>query len=155
MPKESLKPGRGWWPSVTDKEEAKRTAQQGAGAAVFVTAVTTLLAVLAIFGVQIGARILPGFSALSLIDAGLFAIVAWRIYRMSRAWAVVGLLLYVVERVYAVSVRGSTAGIVVGVVLLLGFVNGVRGTFAYHHLEKKTREALAVSEAYAEKEKEQ
>ncbi len=80
--------GRGWWPSVETEVEARGAAHQGAGAAVFVASVTGLFSVLAMFDI----RILPGFSPLSLVDAGLFAIMAWRIYRMSRAWALVGLL---------------------------------------------------------------
>jgi len=124
-----------WWPSVSDLEGAKKAAHSGAGAAVFVAAVTALFSVLAIFGIQI----LPGFSALSLVDAALFAIVAWRIYKMSRAWAVVGLLLFIYERVYAFYVHGAPAmgGIVVGVIIWLGFTNGVRGTFAYRKLSTK------------------
>ncbi len=112
--------------------EAKGAAHQGAGAAVFVASVTALFSVLAIFNI----RILPGFSPLSLVDAGLFAIIAWRVYRMSRAWALVGLLGYVGERAYSIYAHGAaaTAGWVVGVIILLGFVNGVRGTFAYRKL---------------------
>src|SRR6267378_4728350 len=111
--------GSTWWPSVSDLEGAKKAAHEGAGAAVFVAAVTTLFSVLAIFDI----RILPGFSPWSLVDGGLFAIVAWRIYEMSRAWAVVGLLLFVGERAYAFYARGAataTTGIVVGVIILLG-----------------------------------
>ena len=124
--------GRGWWPSVETEVEARGAAYQGAGAAVFVASVTGLFSVLAMFDI----RILPGFSPLSLVDAGLFAIMAWRIYRMSRAWALVGLLGYVSERAYSIYVHGATAtaGWIVGVIILLGFVNGVRGTFAYHRL---------------------
>jgi len=124
--------GSGWWPSVETEEEAKGAAHQGAGAAVCVASVTALFSVLAMFNI----RILPGFSPLSLVDAGLFAFMAWRIYRMSRAWALVGLLGYVSERAYSIYAGGSTAtaGWVVGVVILLGFVNGVRGAFAYHRL---------------------
>jgi len=90
--------GSGWWPSVETEVEAKGAAHQGTGAAVFVAGVTALFSVLAMFDI----RILPGFSPLSLVDAGLFAIVAWRIYRMSRAWALVGLLGYVSERAYSI-----------------------------------------------------
>src|SRR6267378_1206545 len=133
--------GSTWWPSVSDLEGAKKAAHEGAGAAVFVAAVTTLFSVLAIFDI----RILPGFSPLSLVDGGLFAIVAWRIYRMSRAWALAGLLGYVSERAYSIYAHGATAtaGWVVGVVILLGFVNGVRGTFAYHRLSA-SRDRLPV-----------
>jgi hypothetical protein len=85
-----------WWPSVDDLEGAKDAAHQAAGAAAFVAGVTTLFSILAIFGIHI----LPGFSPLSLVDASIFAIAAWRIYKMSRAWAVVGLLLFAGERAY-------------------------------------------------------
>jgi hypothetical protein len=128
------KTGSGWWPEVDSSDGAKGAAHQGAGSAVIVAGVTTLFSVLAIFGVQI----LPGFSPASLIDAGLFAIVAWRIYKMSRIWAVLGLVFFVGERVYSLYLRGLTGagGLVVGVILLFGFISGVRGTFAYQKLSK-------------------
>lgn len=130
MSEASTKPARGWWPSIETELEAKRAAYQGAGAAVLLAGVTTLRSILAIFDIQ-G---LPGSSPLSLIDAGLFAIVAWRIYRMSRAWALAGLLLYVYELTYSVYLHGTkaTASWFGGAILLVGFVNGARGTFAYH-----------------------
>src|SRR5262249_3038477 len=93
--------------------------------------------VLAILGLQI----LPGFSTLSLVDAALFSIVAWQTYRMSRAWAVVGLLLLVAGRAFAFYQQGVTAMscIVVGLFLLFAFLNGARGTFAYHRLSTQPR----------------
>lgn len=53
---------------------------------------------------------------------------------MSRAWALVGLLLYVYEIAYSFYLHGTqvTASLFLGVIVLVGFVNGVRGTFAYH-----------------------
>ena len=139
-------PENRWWPNIEDQQGAKKAAHEGAGAAVFVMAVTLLFSVLAMFSVQI----LPGpkFSAWSLGDAGLFAIAAWRIYKMSRAWAVVGLLLFLYERVYAFYVRPTaTAGIIVGLIVLLAFVNGVRGTFAHHRLSKVHATAVEVKQA--------
>jgi len=125
-----------WWPAVSYREGARTAAREGAGAAVFVAAVTGLFSILAIFGVQI----LAGFSPSALIDAALFAIVAWRTYKMSRAWAVTGLLLFVLERAYSIYLHGvgASAASVVGVFLLLGFIHGVRGTFAYHKLSKES-----------------
>jgi hypothetical protein len=121
-----------WWPSVTYREGARDAARLGAGAAAFVAGVTALFGVLAIFGIEI----LPGFSRISLLDSGLFAIVAWRTYKMSRAWAVVGLVMFVAGRVIAFYHSDVTAisGLFVGLLLLLAFWNGVRGTFAYHRL---------------------
>jgi hypothetical protein len=123
-----------WWPSVETKSGAKEAAHQGAGAAVFVAAVTALFSILAMFGVQI----LAGFSPTALFDAAVFGVAAWRIYRMSRAWAVVGLLGFVAERGYALYAHGFNVGvgIIVGVVILFAFINGVRGTFAFHKLSK-------------------
>jgi hypothetical protein len=123
-----------WWPSLETKSGAKEAAHQGAGAAVFVAAVTGLFSILAMFGVQI----LAGFSPTALFDAAVFGVVAWRIYKMSRAWAVVGLLGFVAERGYALYAHGFNvgAGIIVGVAILFAFINGVRGTFAFHKLSK-------------------
>jgi hypothetical protein len=121
-----------WWPSVETVSGAKEAAHQGAAAAVFVAVFTALFAFAALFDIHI----LAGFSPTALFDAAIFGVVAWRIYRMSRAWAVVGLVGFIFERAYALYERGfsASAGIVVGVVILLAFINGVRGTFALHKL---------------------
>jgi hypothetical protein len=126
-----------WGPPVTYREGAKEAARLGAGAAALVAGVTALFGVLAIFGFEI----LPGFSRISLVDSGLFAIVAWRTYKMSRAWAVVGLVMFVAGRVIAFYLSGVIAmsGIIGGLLLLLLFLNGVRGTFAYHKLSTQPR----------------
>jgi hypothetical protein len=123
-----------WWPSVVTQSGAKEAAHQGAGAAILVASVTVLFAILAMFGI----RILSGFSATALFDAAIFGIVAWRIYRMSRAWALVGLIGFMAERAYSLYVRGFTvgAGLFVSIVILFAFINGVRGTFAFHKLSK-------------------
>ncbi len=135
--------GNNWWPSVADQKGAKKAAKEGAGAAVVVAAITTLFSVLALFDI----RLLPGYSAWSFVDAALFALVAWRIYKMSRVWAVVGLLLYIVEFAYTFYLRGISAGIFVGVLILGGFVSGVRGTFA---LRRLLASQLSVSDGLAQ-----
>jgi hypothetical protein len=123
-----------WWPSVETKSGAKEASHQGAGAAIFVASVTALFAVLSMFGVQI----LAGYSPSALLDAAAFGIVAWRIYRMSRAWALVGMLGFIAERAYSLYARGFAAGAgsIVSIVILFAFINGVRGTFAFHKLSK-------------------
>ncbi len=78
-------PQNSWFPSVDTESGAKSAAHQGAGAAIFVASITALFAILAIFDI----RIIAGFSPWALLDAGLFGLAAWRIYRMSRVWAVV------------------------------------------------------------------
>jgi hypothetical protein len=100
---------------------AQSAARQGVVAALFVTGATTLFVILKLSSVT------------ALVDAVLFAVIAWRIWKMSRAWALIGLLLFVVEKVYWVYVRGPK-GIVMSVIILLGFITSVRGTFAYARL---------------------
>jgi hypothetical protein len=125
-------PQNSWFPSVETEAGAKTAARQGVGAAIFVACVTGLFAILAIFNI----RIIANFSPWALVDAGLFGIAGWRIYRMSRIWAVVAMLGFLVEKVYALYTSGGTAsaGLIVAVFILFGFINGVRGTFAHYKL---------------------
>jgi len=62
----------------------------------------------------------------------LAAFLGVMIRRMSRAAAVAGLVVFVGGRVYSGVAHGISAGSVLAIVLLLAFIAGVRGTFAYH-----------------------
>jgi hypothetical protein len=85
------------------------------------------------------------FSPWALLDAGLFGIAAWRIYKMSRAWALLGMLGFVAERVYALYAwRTASAGLIVGVFILFAFINGVRGTFAHYKLSAAQNQVPAI-----------
>lgn len=110
-----------FWPNVSDVDGAQNAARQGVVAALFVTGATTLFVILKFSDV------------LALVDAALFALIAWRIWKMSRAWAVIGLVLFAVEKAYWIYVRGPK-GLVMSVIILLAFVTSVRGTFAYARL---------------------
>ena len=102
---------------------------QGVGASLFVAAATGLMATLSI----VLKHPVLGIDGLGLVDAGLFGVVAWRTYRMSRPWAVVGLLLYVVE--LAIRIKNGfapIASLVVALVIISAFSNGVRGVFGFH-----------------------
>ena len=73
------------WPAVNTLDAAKNTAKQGAIAAAIVAGITALFAILSLFGVELT-------SIWALVDAGLFALIAFGIYKMSRscgsAWIV-------------------------------------------------------------------
>jgi hypothetical protein len=44
-------------------------------------------------------------------------------------------LLYLIEKIYALVLSGNFLGVgALGVVILIGFLNGLRGAFAYHKL---------------------
>ena len=120
-----------FWPSVDTAEGAALAAKQGFWAAVACAVVTAALALLSIMGFDSGA----------LVDAALFAIIAWGLWKKSRAAAVCGLLLYVVERLYMWSTVGMQNPIV-PVLLTLFFINGVRGTFAWKRLKTGTATTL-------------
>ena len=81
-----------------------------------------------------------GLNGWVLPDAGLFAVVGWRIGRLSRAWAVVGFSLYLLEVLISIGARGFTvSGLgpgIVAIVFLIAYLNALRGTFAYHKYVK-------------------
>jgi hypothetical protein len=132
---------KNFWPDVTDLESARATAKRGWQAAFVVSSLTAIIAsIAAVRGPFLG------YDAWSFVDAAFTAVIGWRIMRMSRAWAVVGLAYWLVNlasrAIDPSSVRLSGMG--VAIIMLFGFINGVRGTFAHRRLQKT---ALAVAVA--------
>jgi hypothetical protein len=82
-----------YWPTIEDKSSAEHATKAAVGVSGFIAAITALLAVLSI----IYHKPIFGLDGLGLIDAAIFALIAWRISKVSRTWAVVGLLMYLVE----------------------------------------------------------
>jgi hypothetical protein len=78
------------WPEIIDEDSARDAAHKAGGWAGFVAGLTTLLALISAFG---GISIM-GITVFSLVDAALFAVVAWQTWRGSRISAVIGLSLY-------------------------------------------------------------
>jgi hypothetical protein len=129
-----------YWAKIEDMKSAQDAALGAAGIALFCTIVSGVLAVLSI----IYDKPILGINGWSPVDATLFAVCAWRIWKMSRSWAIVGLLLYLLEVVWRVQNGIKAAGIIVSIIFTLAFVGGVRGTFAFHRYSK---EAMANSGA--------
>ena len=76
-----------------------------------------------------------GITSAALLDAALFAAIAFGLYKHSRFAAVAGFVLYLIEKIYALVTTGNILGVgVLGVVILFGFLNGMRGAFAYQKL---------------------
>lgn len=122
---------RNWfWPDVSDLDGAKETARYGMWCAVFVAGVTTFVVLLASFGISI-----LGTKPSALLDAFLFAGIAFGLSRYSRFAAVAGFVLFVFEKVYLFMKTGSFLSVgVLGILIALGFWNSIRGTFAYWKL---------------------
>ena len=73
-----------YWPEIKDASTAKDAVYGAVGISAFIAAITALLAILSL----IYKKPILALDGLSLVDAGLFALVAWRIHKMSRTWAV-------------------------------------------------------------------
>ena len=111
---------------ISNLESAAAAGRDGAAVAFVVAAVTTIFAALASF------HVLNVLSPWALIDAGVMATLGVFIRRMSRAAAVIALVWFVVARIQGAATHGLASNILLGIILLPGFVSGVRGTFAYH-----------------------
>lgn len=123
-------PVRWYWPTFGNVADAEQASNQGMWAAVFCAAVTTIMATVSLFA----AHGVMGINPSAYVDAVLFALIAWRIRARSKAFAIAGLCLFVIEKIYQVATHPETLGmgIFLAVILLLCFISGVRGTFAYH-----------------------
>jgi len=126
---------------MTTTAIAENSVKKAAGVAYFVAAVTALLAVLA--WLDVFYLLTPW----SLLDAALFAIIAFFISRGSRAAAIMGLALYLVEAVdRIVSGIGSSSSGIVLVIFSLFFINGIRGSYALVRFRNSSQDMAPAAE---------
>lgn len=122
---------RWYWPSFGNIADTEQAANMGFWAAVFVAGVTTLIASVSVFF----RHQVMGIDPLAFVDAVMFAVIAWRIRRRSRAFAIAGLVLFTIEKIFQFATQPlALTGIFMAVVLFVCFINAVRGTFAYHRM---------------------
>ena len=123
-----------FWPSITNPTEAAAASAQGYVAALIVAGITAVIAAIA---VGTGSDI-ASINAWSFVDSLLLGIIAWRIKKGSRVFALAGLALFIVEKVYQFSDPGGrSVGAIMAVFLLLFFISGVRGNFALHKFKQE------------------
>ena len=117
-----------WWPAIYNETSARKAAGTGATCAYVVAGVTALLATISIFAP------LSFIDPTAFVDAALAAFLGFMIQRkVSRIAALAALVMFVGERVYGVVTQGpASGGIVLAIILLFGFISGIRGTFAWH-----------------------
>jgi hypothetical protein len=101
--------------------------QNGSAAAALAAMLATGVGVTAIY---LGHPVF-GMSAWILVDAAFFAVMAWRVYRLSLPWAIAGLLFFTVGRIFGILnnphlLIGGLAGLVV---FFPCYLNAVRGGF--------------------------
>ncbi len=122
--------GNAW--AIYDEKSARRAARQAMWGAFFVAIVTGALAFLAGSGLPL----IKGVGSTALLDAVIFAALGVGIARMSRAAAVGALVLYVAERIAMAPVAGLNP--VMMIVMVSCFVQGVRGTWAFHKFRQQS-----------------
>lgn len=125
--------GHWFWPRITGLPSAIGASDQGFWAAIVVASITAIFATIALLAqVEIAT-----INASAYVDAVLFGVTAWRIKRRSKFFAVFGLCLFIIEKAYQFSQpQAAASGAIMAVVLLILFINGVRGTFAYHRFSR-------------------
>ena len=118
------------WPSIVDTTSAQKASKQGLWASALCAGATIFFVVLAQLGTQ-----MFNFDMWALLDAFLFIVIGWGIYKMNRIAAVAGLALYILERISMWSEYG-TKNPAIAIFITLMFINSIRGIFAYHKLNK-------------------
>ena len=140
--------GNAFWPTIDSIQTAREAARQGFWASIAVAVITTIAIVAAM---ALGGALGPiDLGVWAFIDVGIYVAIAIGIRRMSRVAAVLGLVIYMANRVYLWAIAGvRPAGIAMTVILVLAFITGVRGTFAYHRLRKQGIEETLADDSEA------
>lgn len=81
---------------------------------------------------------LMGLNAFAFIDVVLMGIFTFGIYKGSRVCAILMLLLFAANKAL-MAMGGNTSGIIMALVFLWLYIQGVIGTFQYHKLKKLPR----------------
>jgi hypothetical protein len=132
-----------YWPDVSTVESAESAAHLGAGVCFFVAGLTGLIAAISTFS----GKPIVGLTTWSFVDAALFAFAGWRVWKLSRTWAAIALVLYIAERIDRLAYTRTTSGVVMAVIFTLALLSGVRGTFAHHRLTAAQGEAARAAGA--------
>ncbi|WP_164668245.1 hypothetical protein [Virgibacillus doumboii] len=73
-----------------------------------------------------------GVNPLGYIDAVIFAFLAFGVFKKSRTCAIILLVYFILGQGITLLLGGSLAGIPLALLFLYIYIQGIRGTFAYH-----------------------
>lgn len=115
----------GWVQSVKSSKRAVYVMRIGASAAglfALLTAVANIMAILL-------DRPILGMNGWGLIDAVLFSVVSWRVFRLSLPWAIAGFVMFTIERVmsFVHNPHILSSGTIATVIFFPAYLNAVRG----------------------------
>jgi hypothetical protein len=129
------------WPHIQDAQSAKAASYLGVLGAVMAA---IWIAAIAIYGISEGGHLgLVRVGAGRLIPAGIFLLLAFGISRQWRPAAAIAPVLFLLEQSQSpVGLNGWMAGVMPWVYVLIGtimvfFVSGLRGSFAYWRIQKR------------------
>jgi hypothetical protein len=114
-----------WIPQIIDEESARKAAKQGVWACL-ISSGLTLIYLIATFVTNSHKLLYP-----SVIDIAIYLILAWRISTMSKTAAITG-LIYFILAIILHSVMYGFGPVSIKILLLIGFINSIRGTNAFH-----------------------
>lgn len=115
--------------SIVIPEEIHKQIKQAWVAAVVSGCMTLVVVLIAMSGTKI-----LNYSAWELIDVAFVFGMAFGIYKKSRACAVLMFIYFVVSKILLMIETGKPTGVVLAVVFIYFFWQGVIGTFAYRKL---------------------
>ena len=114
------------WPKITDKESAVKTSRQGLWVYGFSIVITSICIILYLMGKPV-----MGIGPMALIDIAIFVGVSIGLYKMSRTAAIIGLVVYILERLVMLPHANGFA-LIMTIIFTVMVINSVRGTIAYH-----------------------
>ena len=117
--------GKIFWPVIVDEATARKAAKHGAAVCGY-SAAASLIVGLAGFGL-----VESEFEKYGLIVSSIiYAALGLGILRMWLPAAIMALLLFASDTVVSIATHGTKH--ILGMVLLLFFISGIRGTYYYH-----------------------
>lgn len=128
-----------WLPTITDLKSAQDAARQGT--AVCVLIIIFSLVIVAISTATVGGTPSQGFIAMMIA----YGLIAFLIYRMSRVAAILGLMIYLGERLVLLAKYGMSGNFILTIFFIFAFINSIRGTFAYHRFRRQRTGAIQES----------
>jgi hypothetical protein len=123
-------PFRLLWPEIDDAPSAKAAANLGAFWTGLYSLVTGGFVTYRVLQASSGALAVAGY-----IETAMFALLAFGIWRLWRAAAVIAFVLFVGEQVLA-GVRAHGMVGLIPILVALFLISGVRGTFQFHRFSR-------------------
>lgn len=141
---EEKKQGHWLWPDVSTIEGAEAAAGEGTKAALAIVLLAVVPSLYVMYKVPE-----YSFPIRAMIEAAVFCVIAVGNYHALRTTAVLGLVIFVVEKAYLFATVGPSGvrGVLLFLFITYFLFHGVRGTFGYHRLLKAQSGLNAVGRA--------